>query len=602
VSAEKDGSLPSIWRRVVMAGGGIPASVLFTWGCFTVVWLLGTDRPAAVVGTVEVGLPAWTSALPCGAVIERAGEMDHPQFDELTARVVGSAPGQSLPLVLALTGRDERIRLNIAPRADRQHGRPMIGLSPPLSTRLVSKRLYRHMAGPVVPKTAADFAEPAFEFDDTIVGATDPDNPDRLIPLREDPRNPGHTDYFDWTYRLRRLAGKPMMVQVRRASGQVDEIGLPPAFHLTLGVRMRMGSLAYLRDGSAGVAAKLKPADVEKGVDGDLIVAVAFDEPGGSTTILTGDTLDPMRLPYQLRQWSWRMVKAGKGDERFVSVRVLRERGRAGDQGEVSVRLRWDAFWERQIETTSNRDAPLSISELGLSYYVTTLVAGAEPRLAGAQDIGLQEGEQIDAIRFSNREPKITIDPASWVWVFAKLQVADTKEVELDIVRNGERRSITARLSEDHTWPRDDRGLILSVDSRHIQADGIPDAAARGGLQLLSTLRSIGNQTWSILTGRISGDAVGGPMLMGRVGYRVAEYDLAMFIHFIGLLSIAFALQNLLPIPILDGGEAILLTVETVYGKPLPSRVRTISYLVGAAVLSGCICLNLLGELLRGAT
>ena len=42
------------------------------------------------------------------------------------------------------------------------------------------------------------------------------------------------------------------------------------------------------------------------------------------------------------------------------------------------------------------------------------------------------------------------------------------------------------------------------------------------------------------------------------------------------LLSISLAVLNLLPIPVLDGGQLTLLAVEAIRGKPLPEKVENI--------------------------
>ena len=51
------------------------------------------------------------------------------------------------------------------------------------------------------------------------------------------------------------------------------------------------------------------------------------------------------------------------------------------------------------------------------------------------------------------------------------------------------------------------------------------------------------------------------------------------------LLSISLAVLNLLPIPVLDGGQLTLLGVEAVRGKPLPEKAENIIYIGGAALV-----------------
>ena len=60
-----------------------------------------------------------------------------------------------------------------------------------------------------------------FDFDDAIAATTDPDHPDDLFNVKKLRTKPGGEagrdhDYFDYQDRLKRLAGKPIMMQVLR--------------------------------------------------------------------------------------------------------------------------------------------------------------------------------------------------------------------------------------------------------------------------------------------------------------------------------------------------------------------------------------------------
>ena len=63
-------------------------------------------------------------------------------------------------------------------------------------------------------------AAKAFEFNDEIIGVTDPEHPDdpAKILLPDDPRNPGtHTkDFFEFQRRMTLMAGKDVIIRVAR--------------------------------------------------------------------------------------------------------------------------------------------------------------------------------------------------------------------------------------------------------------------------------------------------------------------------------------------------------------------------------------------------
>ena len=93
-----------------------------------------------------------------------------------------------------------------------------------------------------------------FDFEDSIIGITDdgPDNkpysPFKVKPLTHD----GIRDYSEYSRRIQNLAGKPVVIRVRRFKAPPDaepvDLFVPPGYACTLpGVRMKMGSVAALR-------------------------------------------------------------------------------------------------------------------------------------------------------------------------------------------------------------------------------------------------------------------------------------------------------------------------------------------------------------------
>ena len=56
-------------------------------------------------------------------------------------------------------------------------------------------------------------------------------------------------------------------------------------------------------------------------------------------------------------------------------------------------------------------------------------------------------------------------------------------------------------------------------------------------------------------------------------------------IYFMGLLSVNLGILNLLPIPVLDGGHLVFLTIEGIRGRPLSDQVMEMSQKVGIALL-----------------
>jgi regulator of sigma E protease len=63
---------------------------------------------------------------------------------------------------------------------------------------------------------------------------------------------------------------------------------------------------------------------------------------------------------------------------------------------------------------------------------------------------------------------------------------------------------------------------------------------------------------------------VGGPVMIIAETMKGAQKGFKIFLLFLAIISINLAILNLLPLPILDGGQIMFVTLETLIGKQLP--------------------------------
>ncbi len=77
-----------------------------------------------------------------------------------------------------------------------------------------------------------------------------------------------------------------------------------------------------------------------------------------------------------------------------------------------------------------------------------------------------------------------------------------------------------------------------------------------------------------LIVRKVSVRELGGPIAITRASVHAAESGWATLLRLIALLSINVAVLNLLPIPILDGGQIALNVVETAKGSPFSNRTR----------------------------
>ena len=89
-----------------------------------------------------------------------------------------------------------------------------------------------------------------------------------------------------------------------------------------------------------------------------------------------------------------------------------------------------------------------------------------------------------------------------------------------------------------------------------------------------------------LVSGLVSPKELMGPVGIVTVSYRiVAQEPLIYYVYFLGLISAAIAVFNFLPLPPLDGGLIVLLTIEKIKGSALSERTMEIIAYAGWALI-----------------
>jgi regulator of sigma E protease len=111
------------------------------------------------------------------------------------------------------------------------------------------------------------------------------------------------------------------------------------------------------------------------------------------------------------------------------------------------------------------------------------------------------------------------------------------------------------------------------------------DITSRRPMGLVASLRTGSEQTWRVATSivdvvkrlvtrEISVRTLGGPIAITRASVAAAQSGLETLLTLIALLSVNVAVLNLLPIPILDGGQIVINVAEAAKGSPFTARTR----------------------------
>jgi len=95
---------------------------------------------------------------------------------------------------------------------------------------------------------------------------------------------------------------------------------------------------------------------------------------------------------------------------------------------------------------------------------------------------------------------------------------------------------------------------------------------------------------------------LGGPILIAQLAGEQARAGWLNLCYFMGLLSVNLGILNLLPVPVLDGGHLMFLTIEGITRKPLSERVQIIAQQIGIALLGTLMVFVFYNDIIRVIT
>ena len=218
------------------------------------------------------------------------------------------------------------------------------------------------------------------------------------------------------------------------------------------------------------------------------------------------------------------------------------------------------------------------VSDLGIGEFVEARVKmSAVSMLApgdNAEAAGIKAGDSIIAV---NQQAVTFYDEFKEQVVSRK-----DKEVELTVVRDNQTLQIPVKVSSEGTIglyiPQYFNIPIETVDYGFFAA--LPVGASKAWGSFMDNARGLGK----VASGQVKANkAFTGPIGIATMFGSTVNW--VKFWSLVGLLSMALALMNLLPIPALDGGHAIFLLIEMVKGKPLGDKFMERAQMVGFVIL-----------------
>lgn len=126
----------------------------------------------------------------------------------------------------------------------------------------------------------------------------------------------------------------------------------------------------------------------------------------------------------------------------------------------------------------------------------------------------------------------------------------------------------------------------ISPEALVFQREAPLSALSKATIQTFNVVNDSFEFLYKMIIGYVSPKNLGGPVMIGQfAGESLIYGGLYSFLLLVSYVSIGLGVINLVPIPILDGGQILILTIERLKGSPLSPTVLDFTYRFGISAV-----------------
>jgi regulator of sigma E protease len=186
-----------------------------------------------------------------------------------------------------------------------------------------------------------------------------------------------------------------------------------------------------------------------------------------------------------------------------------------------------------------------------------------------------------------------------------------------------QRSAVSSHLIKKFTRPvafsirRNDQNLIIPIQPQMVLDENTKKQIPRVGIRYRDNVIYVHPTPWKQISGNvvrsfqtlgallnyksdIGPSKLSGPIGMARELHRQAQWDIRAVLSFTILINVSLAVLNLLPIPVLDGGQMLFATIGRLRGRALPFNfVATTQSIFMVLILSLMLYVTIFGDLRR---
>lgn len=276
------------------------------------------------------------------------------------------------------------------------------------------------------------------------------------------------------------------------------------------------------------------------------------------------------------------LVVEDNGNERLVELDV---RGRESELTEPDALFSGLGFTPGPIMPAdiARVDADSPAARAGLEAGDRVIHVGPE-----SQPAGPGAGPELEAAPHAQ-------DIASWQQWLEYIRLYPGETVTVRVLRDGsptELRLSIGQVEEDGelvgrigawrptSFPEDVLERV-QAEQRFGPIEGLQRGLDKTWEMTALTVRMLGH----MLVGQVSYRNVSGPISIAAYAGDSAAAGLTAFLNFLSIVSISLGIMNLLPIPLLDGGQIVYQLAEGLKGSPLSERAMLVGQQVGIMLL-----------------
>jgi regulator of sigma E protease len=205
-------------------------------------------------------------------------------------------------------------------------------------------------------------------------------------------------------------------------------------------------------------------------------------------------------------------------------------------------------------------------------------IGGLNPDLP-AMKAGLKKGDTILSIN--------GISVSTWDELSGLIRKSEGKEITILVDRKGQVLELKVQPVLSKEKYEGKFYYIIGIEAPLEETTflykkvGVYEAISGGVLQTWFLTKMTVIFLEKVITGGISAKNLGGPIEIARQAGKQGGKGLPYLLNLIAVLGIGLLILNLLPIPVLDGGNLLFIAIEAIIGRPISVKKMEIAQQIG---------------------